>query len=68
VRRRRDGGGASAQDGDSVGAMRTRRRRVRGVGIFIGGRVTFYRAEEGRGAFMAGVEGASMTHLKGTGY
>jgi hypothetical protein len=25
--------------------MRTRSRRVRGVGIFIRGRVTFYRAE-----------------------
>jgi hypothetical protein len=45
ARRRRDGGGASARDDDSVGAMRTRRRRVRGVGIFIRGRATFYRAE-----------------------
>jgi hypothetical protein len=25
--------------------MRTRRKRVRGLGIFIGGRATFYRAE-----------------------
>jgi hypothetical protein len=68
VRRRRDGGGALAQDGDNAGTMRTRRRRVRGVGIFIAGRATFYRAGEGRAALMAGIEGASMTHLEGTGY
>jgi hypothetical protein len=48
ARWRRDGGGASAQDGDGVGVMRTRRRRVGGVEIFIGGRVTFYRAEARR--------------------
>jgi hypothetical protein len=48
VRRRHDGGGASAQDGDGAGVMRTRRRRVGGVGIFIGGKVTFYRAEARR--------------------
>jgi hypothetical protein len=41
ARRRRDGGGASARDGNGVSTMRTRRRRVRGVGIFIGGRTTF---------------------------
>jgi hypothetical protein len=68
VRRRRDDGGALAQDGDNAGTMRTRRRRVRGVGIFIAGRVTFYRAGEGRAVFMASVEGASMTRLEGTGY
>jgi hypothetical protein len=49
VRRRCDSGGASARDGDDAGAMRTRRRRVGGVGIFIGGRVTFYREEAGWG-------------------
>jgi hypothetical protein len=49
VRRWCDGGGALAQDGDNTGLMRTRRRRVRGVGIFIGGRATFYRAEARRG-------------------
>jgi hypothetical protein len=38
TRRRHDGGGASARDGDGAGGMRTRRRRVRGVVIFIGGR------------------------------
>jgi hypothetical protein len=37
ARRWRDGGGASAQDGDGVGLMRIERRRVRGVGIFIEG-------------------------------
>jgi hypothetical protein len=31
-----------------VGMVRTRRRRVREVGIFIGGRATFYRAEARR--------------------
>jgi hypothetical protein len=31
----RDSGGASAWDGDGASVMRTRRRRVRGVGIFI---------------------------------
>jgi hypothetical protein len=54
ARRRRDGNEASARDGDGMGAMRTRRRRVRGVGIFIGDRTTFYRAEARRerlGAF-----------------
>jgi hypothetical protein len=54
ARRRHDGCGASAWDGNDVGAMRTRRRRVRGVGIFIGGRATFYRVEvrrERSGAF-----------------
>jgi hypothetical protein len=45
ARRQRDGGGASAQDGDRASAMRTKRRRVGGVGIFIGGRTTFYRVE-----------------------
>jgi hypothetical protein len=45
ARRWRDGGGASARDGDGASMMRTRSRRVRGVGIFIRGRVTFYRAE-----------------------
>jgi hypothetical protein len=49
ARRWRDGGGASAQDGDGTGVMRTRRRGVRGVGIFIGGMVTFYRAAVRRG-------------------
>jgi hypothetical protein len=51
ARRRCDNDGASSQDGDSVGAMRTRRRRFNGVGIFIGGRVTFYNAEARQGAF-----------------
>jgi hypothetical protein len=45
ARRQRDGGGASAQDGDRASAMRTKRRRVGGVWIFIGGRTTFYRVE-----------------------
>jgi hypothetical protein len=45
ARRRRDGGGASTRDGDGMGVMRTMRRRVSGVGIFIMGRVMFYRAE-----------------------
>jgi hypothetical protein len=45
ARRRRDGGGALARDGNGMGMMRTRRRRVRGVEIFIMGRVMFYRAE-----------------------
>jgi hypothetical protein len=49
ARRRRDGGGALAQDGGNAGTMRTRRRRDRGVGIFIGGRETFYRAEAMQG-------------------
>jgi hypothetical protein len=49
VRRRCDSSGALAQDGGGVSAMRTRRRRVRGVRIYIGGRVTFYRAEARRG-------------------
>jgi hypothetical protein len=40
-----DGGGAAAQDGNGMGMMRTMRRRVRGGGIFIMGRVMFYRAE-----------------------
>jgi hypothetical protein len=72
ARRWRDGGGASAQDGDGVGLMRTERRRVRRVGIFIGGQGDLLwgggEAGEGRGAFMASVEGASMTGLEGTGY
>jgi hypothetical protein len=49
ARRRRDDGGALARDGDDAGMMRTRSRRGGGVGIFIGGRVTFYRAEARRG-------------------
>jgi hypothetical protein len=49
ARRRRNVGGASARDGDGAGTMRTRRRRVRGVGIFIVYRATFYRAEVRRG-------------------
>jgi hypothetical protein len=49
ARRQRDDGGASAQDGDGASMMRTKRRRVGGVGIFIGGRATFYRAEARQG-------------------
>jgi hypothetical protein len=49
ARRWHDGGGASAWDGNDVGAMRTKRRRVRGVGISIRGRAAFYRAEARRG-------------------
>jgi hypothetical protein len=66
ARWRRDGGGASAQDGDGTGAMRTMRRT--GVGTFIGGRVTFYRAEARRGR--AGVPSwpALKPRLEGTGY
>jgi hypothetical protein len=45
ARRWHDGGGALARYGDSASTTRTRRRRVRGVGIFIGGRATFYTAE-----------------------
>jgi hypothetical protein len=41
--------------------MRTRRRRVGGVGIFIGGRATFYRAEARRGT----IEVPSWPVLKG---
>jgi hypothetical protein len=36
VRRQRTSGGALPQDGDGAGMMRTRRRRVGGVGIFTG--------------------------------
>jgi hypothetical protein len=48
VRRRHDDSGASAQVGEIAGAMRTS-WRVRGVGIFIAGRATFYRVEARRG-------------------
>jgi hypothetical protein len=37
ARRRHDDGGALAWDGDDASVMRSRRRRVGGVGIFIGG-------------------------------
>jgi hypothetical protein len=36
TRRQHDSSGASARDDDDTGAMRSKRRRVRGVGIFIG--------------------------------
>jgi hypothetical protein len=49
VRRRCTSGGALPRDGDGVGMMRTRRRRVGGVGIFTGVGVAFYRAEARRG-------------------
>jgi hypothetical protein len=38
-----------AWKGDDVGTVRAKRRRVGGVGIFIGGGATFYRAEVRRG-------------------
>jgi hypothetical protein len=49
VRRRHTGGGTSAQMGDGVGTVGTKRTRVRGLGIFTGGRAAFYRAEARRG-------------------
>jgi hypothetical protein len=55
ARRRRTGGGTSAQKGDGVGTVGTKRRRVGGVGIVTGGGAAFYRAEarQGRlGAFI----------------
>jgi hypothetical protein len=47
--RRRTDGGTSARMGDVISLVRTRRRRVGGVGIFIGGRVAFYRAKARQG-------------------
>jgi hypothetical protein len=49
ARRWHTGGGTSAQKGDGVGAMRTKRRSIGRVGVFTEGRVTFYRAEARRG-------------------
>jgi hypothetical protein len=49
ARRWRTGGGTSAQKGDGVGAMRTKRRSVGRVGVFTEGGATFYRAEARRG-------------------
>jgi hypothetical protein len=49
VRRWHTGSGASAQDGDSVVMMRTKRRRVRGVGIFAGAGCHFIGRRRGGG-------------------
>jgi hypothetical protein len=68
ARRWRDGGGASAQDGNGAGAMRTRWMRVRGVGIFIRGRATFYRAEARRGRAMVPSWPALKPRLEGASY
>jgi hypothetical protein len=68
ARRGRDGGGASAQDGDGAIAMRTRRRRVGGVGIFIGARATFYRVEVMQGEVGCLQWPALMPRLEGVGY
>jgi hypothetical protein len=59
----RTSGGALAQNGDGVGVVGDRRRRVVGVESFTGVRVAFYRAKVRGGAVvpsMASVEGASM--------
>jgi hypothetical protein len=56
ARRQRTSGGTLAWKGDGVGTVGTKRRRVGGVGIFIGGEATFYRSEvrwERPGAFNA---------------
>jgi hypothetical protein len=49
ARRQRTDGGTSAQMGDDVGMMVTKRRRVGDVGIFTGGRAAIYRVEARRG-------------------
>jgi hypothetical protein len=54
ARRWHTSGGTLARKGNSVGAVRARRRRVGGVGIFTEGGAAFYRAEarwERLGAF-----------------
>jgi hypothetical protein len=68
VRRWCDDGGASAQDGADAGMMRTKRRRVRGVGIFVRGRVTFYRVEVRRGRVRVPSWPALKPRLGGAGY
>jgi hypothetical protein len=58
------GGGASAQNGDSAGAVGDKRRIVGGVGCFTGVGLPFIGAAARRGVevpSMAGVEGASMS-------
>jgi hypothetical protein len=47
VRRRRDGGRASAQKGDGVGAAERRRRQANGVGVFRWGGGPFIGSGEG---------------------
>jgi hypothetical protein len=49
VEGRLTGGGASAQKGDSEGALRAKRGSVRGMGVFTEGGACFYRAEARRG-------------------
>jgi hypothetical protein len=54
ARRRHVGGGTSAQKGNGVGMVGTKRRRAGGVGIFTEGGAAFYRAQVRRwrlGAF-----------------
>jgi hypothetical protein len=47
MRRRCDGGGASALSGDGPGMIEDGRKRTSGVGPFTMGRATFYRARPG---------------------
>jgi hypothetical protein len=70
ARGRRIDGGASAQNGDDMGAVGNRRRGVGGMGSFTGGGAPFYRAEVRRGVevpLMACIDGASMSYLEDTG-
>jgi hypothetical protein len=72
VEGRLTGGGASAQKGDGEGTLRAKRERALEVWessprvgqAFIGRR----RGGGGRAPSMAGVEGASMAPVEGTGY
>jgi hypothetical protein len=62
LRRRRTSGGALARDGDGMSVMRTKRRRVGGVGIFTGAGWPFIgwsRGGGGPGCLLAGIEGGS---------
>jgi hypothetical protein len=49
ARRQRTGGGTLAQKGGGVSAVRAKRIRVGGVGVFTEGGPTFYRVEARRG-------------------
>jgi hypothetical protein len=49
ARRRCTGGGTLAKNGDDVGTVRTKRKRVGGVVIFTGGGAAFNRAEAKQG-------------------
>jgi hypothetical protein len=49
VEGRLTGSGASARKGDGEGALRAKRGRVGGVGVFSEGAAGFYRAEARRG-------------------